>query len=78
MPRYFFHVRDGHDMLDKEGRELPDLQAARAAAAEVTGGLLMDHPETYGAGTKWHVELADETGLTLCRIDVKIMEGAPV
>lgn len=34
MPRYFFHVRMGIDWHDLEGRQLPDLEAARQEAIE--------------------------------------------
>ena len=43
MPRFFMHLRDGTDeMLDPEGVELPDIEAARtkvlAAARDVLAG----------------------------------------
>ena len=35
MSRYFFHLRDGVEIsYDREGRELPDTEAARAKAIE--------------------------------------------
>ena len=35
MPRYLFHLRDGLEIsFDREGRELSDLEAARAKAIE--------------------------------------------
>ena len=32
MPRYFFHVIDGREIIDNEGTELPGLKEARAEA----------------------------------------------
>jgi hypothetical protein len=32
MPRYFFHLHNDEDTLDEEGRELPDIDAARREA----------------------------------------------
>ncbi len=32
MPRYFFHVHDGHEIRDEDGTELADLAEARAQA----------------------------------------------
>ena len=32
MARYFFHLRNDLDVPDREGQELPDLDAARAQA----------------------------------------------
>jgi hypothetical protein len=50
MPRYFFHLRDGVDiLLDPDGRELPDAAAAAQLALtearslmshEILGGVL--------------------------------------
>ena len=40
MPRYFFHVRDGVDLPDTEGFELPDLEAAQAEAIGTCGEML--------------------------------------
>jgi hypothetical protein len=34
MPRFYFHLCDDMDVPDEEGKELPDLPAARAYAAE--------------------------------------------
>ena len=36
MPRYFFHVIDGRDIIDNEGAELADLKEARIEA--ILGG----------------------------------------
>lgn len=63
MPRYFFHVREGADISrDREGQELPDVEAARreaiAANREIMGDKLLH------GGTLDHrsIEIADETG----------------
>jgi hypothetical protein len=37
MPRYFFHVIDGREILDYEGTELSDLREARAEAIRTAG-----------------------------------------
>ena len=37
MPRYYFQIRDGNNLIrDEEGIELPSLEAARAEAILVT------------------------------------------
>ncbi len=37
MARYYFHIRDGNNLIrDEEGTELPSLEAARAEAIWVT------------------------------------------
>ena len=62
MPRYFFHLYDELQVLDEEGVELPDDEAARETAlqnareiacAEVEQGqLVLDH----------HIDMVDENG----------------
>jgi hypothetical protein len=42
MPRYYFHVKDGHTSPDREGTELPDLNAARRSAVALSGEILKD------------------------------------
>jgi hypothetical protein len=32
MPRYYFHIFDGEDVIDEEGMDLPDDAAARLVA----------------------------------------------
>ena len=36
MPRYFFHVHDGGSVPDDLGVNLPDIDAARSAAIELS------------------------------------------
>jgi hypothetical protein len=42
MPRFFFNIRnpDGEDVIDAEGMELPDIEAARLKAEELGRALL--------------------------------------
>jgi hypothetical protein len=40
MPRYYFHVRDGKDMRDRMGSELPDVDAARNEAISASSEML--------------------------------------
>ena len=42
MPRYYFHMRDGHEHLDEVGTELLDDDAARAQAIVASGEALRD------------------------------------
>ena len=66
MPRFFFHMRDEDWLVeDPEGSELPDLEAARAKAADVA----RDHiAARLGAGEaldfQW-VEIWDDAGRML-------------
>ena len=66
MPRYFFHVVDGYESLDKEGTELPDLTAARNEAVTMSGQILRDGGgATLWSGTPWRLWVTDGTGATL-------------
>ena len=63
MPRYYFNVRDGHELdEDDEGVELPDLETARAEA-EATVEELRDELGAEGEGIQ--LEVADEEGRRL-------------
>jgi hypothetical protein len=43
MPRYYFHVSDSdHSIIDDEGTELPDLQAAHKEAVCASSEMLRD------------------------------------
>jgi hypothetical protein len=45
MPRYFFHIRDGNGLTkDAEGVDLPDLDAARAAAVKKACRIWSERP----------------------------------
>jgi hypothetical protein len=42
MPRYFFHVIDGEEIIDGEGTMLAGVNEARAEAIVVSGEMLKD------------------------------------
>src|SRR4051794_1344210 len=54
MPRYFFRVIDGRDIIDSEGTELPSLRAARTEAIQLAGAILHDEGDEFWNGTEWH------------------------
>ena len=68
MPRFFFNLYDDLDVLDEEGLELPDLEAAKAvgvqnarsiAAEQVLGGKLV---------LSSRIEITDERGKVVKKI----------
>jgi hypothetical protein len=69
VPRYFFHVFDGQTLPDREGTELPDYNHARREAISYAGKLLDDDASRIGLGEDWHMEVVDEAGLILFRLD---------
>ncbi|MDB5700803.1 MAG: hypothetical protein JWL66_1002 [Sphingomonadales bacterium] len=52
-------------MLDAEGIELPDLNAAREEAVLLSGGLLSEHGKQFWKDEKWKMDVTDEAGVVL-------------
>jgi hypothetical protein len=77
MPRFHFNVHDGYSKSDHEGTELPDWKAARTEAIRLAGMLILDEAERIAREPDWHMDVADEQGLILFRLDLTIVE-APV
>ena len=68
MPRYFFHVQDGHDMPDDEGTVLADADAARVVAVVTAGELIRDHAQAFWTHGDWQMHVVDEQGATVCEL----------
>lgn len=63
MPRYYFHIRDGHTALDHEGTELLDLDAAQKAAVTLSGEVLRDGAKgSLWGGSPWELWVTDQPG----------------
>jgi hypothetical protein len=77
MPVYHFHVRDGANIPDPDGTELPDLRSARVEAVKLAGRLLMDEPDSFWEGSNWHLEVTDDSGIALFRLDFMATDTAP-
>ncbi|MDP4023460.1 hypothetical protein Q8W71_12550 [Methylobacterium sp. NEAU 140] len=71
MPRYFFHVHDGRSALDSDGTELPDRESACVEAIRLAGSLLRDDAAHLALGEAWRLEVADERGTGLYRVDIQ-------
>ena len=65
MPRYFFHIIDGHSSRDDTGTELPDIYKAQAEAIKVSGAVIRDMGAKFWDGTSWKMEVTDELGQKL-------------
>ena len=72
--RYFFHIHHADRDLDEVGTELPDIDAAQAAAASLAQRLLLDDAERFWSTTTWSLEVKDETGTTVFAL--RFREGA--
>lgn len=67
MPRYFFHVMDGKALIDEEGVDLPDINAARKQAIRTAGEILADG-EASGhlmAEFPWQMTVVDDERRTV-------------
>ena len=65
MPRFYFHTEDGRRLLDREGVDLPDLDAARRQAVRALGEILKDRSDEFWADGALRMSVCDEDGLTL-------------
>jgi hypothetical protein len=66
MPRYFFNIHDGKNVIDREGTELADLAEARLSAVELAGRSIADMSDTFWTQDhKWRLEVLDENGKLL-------------
>lgn len=68
MPRYFFNVHDGADILDDEGVELAGADEARAQAVVSAGEMLKDHGPKFWNHGEWRMVVLDESGATVCAL----------
>ena len=60
MPRYFFHVHDGGSVRDDLGLNLPDIDAARTAAIELSREILRsDLVGPCQPHLSWRIEVSD-------------------
>ncbi len=75
MPRFHFNVYDGVSSPDKDGTELPDWDAARVQAIAYAGEILKDTSQRLAVGEQWNMEVTDERGLVLFRLDFSVMEA---
>jgi hypothetical protein len=62
MPLYLFHVYNGQISLDDEGRDLPDLEAARRHAILAARGLMRDGLEAGSINLSHFIAIDDEAG----------------
>jgi hypothetical protein len=62
MPRYFFNVIDGRNIIDNQGSELAGLKEARVEAIQLAGAILRDEGDTFWSGEEWHMHVTDASG----------------
>jgi hypothetical protein len=62
MPRFFFHVFDDAVLMDDEGMELPDAEAARGAALAGVRSMICDQVRKGRLTLHYRIEVEDEGG----------------
>jgi hypothetical protein len=66
MPMYYFHLRDNEPILDPDGTDLIDLEAARDHADNVARELMFKTDGILGeAWSMWSMHVEDNDGLEL-------------
>jgi hypothetical protein len=66
MGRFYFHLRDGEDLiLDDEGTELPNVEAAKKEAVHSAREFLCEAIKTGKSNIPDAFVIADEAGQTL-------------
>ena len=68
MPRYFFHVIDGREIIDDEGSELAGLREARVEAIHLAGSILRDEGDKFWKGEEWHMNVTDASGQSVLKL----------
>ena len=68
MPRYYFHVIDGRDIIDSEGTELANLRQARIEAIHLAGSILRDEGDEFWNGEQWHMNVTDASGQSVLKL----------
>jgi hypothetical protein len=59
MPRYFFRLSNGETLMDEEGEELADHDAACAVAVEVFAETIPSRSESLAEGGDYEVMVTD-------------------
>lgn len=78
MPYYLFNIYDGQDLNDGAGDDLPDWETAQIVAIRYAGEVLMHDAARIDPGSEWRLEVADETGHVLLRMDLRMSLSATV
>jgi hypothetical protein len=68
VPKFFFHIEDGVQIRDEEGRDLPDIATAQRKAFEAAGQVIAGAGKSPWTGEEWTVTVADELDMTLFRL----------
>jgi hypothetical protein len=68
MPRYFLNIRDGFEIDDPEGMELPDFAAALDEATKSARELLAEGARVGLSHSHWTISVTDEAGKVVATV----------
>ena len=71
MPRYHFHIRDALQTEDDAGRQLEDIESARAHATELARERVCADVKKGYLNLDHYIEVTDEGGQTLFRLSFR-------
>jgi hypothetical protein len=71
MPRYFFHLFDGHAIRDDEGTVLRDEASARRSALVSLVQAVGDQSTAFWAGEAWTMQVDDDAGKQICLLTLR-------
>lgn len=78
MTMYHFNIHDGFDLPDRDGQDLPDLNAARRFAVMLSGELLRDHADEFWRHGDWRMDVTDADGLMLFALHFTAVEAPAI
>ena len=59
--RYYFNIKDGQEVLDDEGMELPDMDAVKNEAVQSSSDMLKEiYGEHFWTGEPWLLWVTDQ------------------
>ncbi len=76
MARYFFHVVDGHFLVDAEGTECSGMTEVRTQAIRTAGAILSELGGTLAVGPEWQMHVTDEAKKTVFKLRFSAEEPA--
>ena len=76
MPRFHFNVYNGVSFVDREGQELAGWDEARIEAIRQSGDIIKGEAKRIALGEDWRMEITDERGLVLFRLDFIVVASA--
>lgn len=76
MARYFFHVVNGHMVVDQNGMECATIEDARAQAIRAAGEMLRELDTRNWPIGRWYMFVTDEGNKTRFRLAFEVEELA--